>query len=191
MAKMQQAANPMMGMFGNQQNSFPPMMGSMQQTQSPPMMGNMQQQQSAGYEPDPSDPGYFTNPEFPGQRYEQPSPGYFRPSDLMPQAPPNKFALPNPFYNKPGGYPPFLDQIDPQFDFSKPNFYEKPLPYPFTDGIAGTLVEENPLTAINIANTLGIDASGGDPKIKGIMGWLDTEQGQMFMDTYQDAIDDK
>lgn len=171
----------MMGMFGNQPSMYPA------------MMANMGSQGASEYKPIPGQPGYFTNPD--GHRYKRERPNYYKPADPLPQPPPNQFVLPNPLYNKPGLIPqdvlePLQDAY-PELDFSKPNLYERPLPYPFTTGAAGSWVENNPFTAINLSNMTGIGQSDMNENEKLIMGWLDTEQGQMFMEMYQDALDDK
>lgn len=189
-SQMQQPMSGGASSMGSQMQQ--PMFGNSSMNRSP--MGGMGQQRSSEYTPIQGQPGYFTNPD--GHRYKKKGPNYYQPSDPMPQPPPNMFRIPNIFHEGPNKLDPELvpvlnDTFDDYLDFGNPYLFEHSLPEGFKldSGLVGTLIEENPFGSINFANLLGIET--GDPTIDKMMGWLDTEQGQMFMQMYQDAIDDK
>ena len=177
------------GAMGSQMQQ--PMFGNSSMNRSP--IGGMGQQRSSPYKPHPEQPGYYIHPEYPGQRYEQPRPGYFRPSDQMPEPPPNQFRIPNIFHQGPNQLDPELvpvleENFDHMFDFDGPYLFSHPLPDKVNSGVIGTTIENNPFFSIDFANLFGI--STGDENIDKVMAWLDTEHGQMFMNLYQDALDD-
>ena len=188
-SQMQQPMSGGAGSMGSQMQQ--PMFGNSSMNRSP--MGGMGQQRSSEYTPIPGQPGYYTNPD--NYRYKKKGPNYYQPADPMPQPPPNMFRIPNIFDEGPNKLDPelipYLNEAYPIFDFGNPYLFEHSLPEGFKldSGLVGTLIEENPFTTINIANSLGYES--GNELIDKMMAWLDTEHGQMFMQTYQDAIDDK
>lgn len=136
-------------------------------------------------------------PDSPRPLYRRVGPG-MQPVDPVHfnQPKPNEFRLPDPFYQKPhlledpqyAPLVPFLDKLTPDRLGDKEYLFQERLPKPFTGGTLGSGVEEDFTLGLDYADIFGIDLP---PSIKGLVGWLDTEHGAMFMDLYQQALDEK